>query len=214
MSSHPDYNEKVEALIESHQFSSAFYRLCTGLGDFDGLVAYGIYKDHKRKALLERPLRRSDASFHKIHHHLNDGQRETLWQDAQQRLKCYADKVIEDATPRIQRDYIKTHIAKRERWQFWKGVGASMTASFAIMLLFEMAPWFAEQNPGHLAEVIGERLDDIEAAVARQTMPFPPLDTIEPAAGAGPHLGDGRLLDDECLTDSDTLNDPACRGDH
>lgn len=210
MPSHPDYDEKVEALLESNQFSSAFYRLCTGLGDFDGLVAYGIYKDHKRRALLEKPLRRNDVSFHKIHHHLNDGQRETLWQDAQQRLKSYADKVIEDATPRIQRDYIKTHIAKRERWQFWKGVGASMTASFAIMLLFEIAPWFAGQSPAHLAEIIDERLNKIEAAVAEQTVFNPPLDVIEPAAGPMPSLGDGRLVD-ECGLMADPSSDPACR---
>jgi len=212
--SHPDYDDDVQALLESHLFSPAFYHLCSGLGDFDGLIAYGIYKDHKRKALLEKPLKRSDASFHKIHHHLNDSQCETLCKDAQRRLKIYADKVIEDATPRIQRDYAKTHLANNGRGQFWKGVGASLTASFAMLLFFEMSPWFAKQSPTYLAEIIDERLDKIEAAVANQVVPTLPLDHIEPAAGPASSLGDGQLLHDDCLTDSDTLNDPACRGDY
>lgn len=214
MAQHPDFGQDVEALLENQLFSQAFYQLCSGLEDLDGLIAYGLHKDDKRKALIDRPRRRNDVSFHDIHNRLTAARCDILRDNAQQRLKTYVDNVIKRVTPGIQRDYIKTHIAKRDRWQFWKGVGASMVASLAMMGLLYAAPWFAQQNPAHLAEMIDERLDKIEAVVARQSVPFPPLDEIEPAAGAGPHLGEGHLLDDACLTDSDTLNDPACRGDY
>lgn len=205
MSSHPDYNEEVEALLESCFFSSAFYRLCTGLEDFDGLIAYGIYKDHKRRALLEKPIKRHDASFHGIHHHLNDGQRDTLWKDAQQRLKTYADKIIEDATPSIQHDHIKTYIVKRERWQFWKGVGASCLATVVMMGLTDFgAPWLAEQSPGHMASQIDQRLAKIEENLSLSKTRNGDLgfEAIEPAAGNEPEVDGWEQLNRSCGTNS------------
>ncbi len=155
-------------------------------------------------------MRRNDASFHKIHHNLNDGQRDTLCKDAQQRLKIYADKVIEDATPRIQRDYAKAHIAKSGRGQFWKGVGASLTASFLMLLFFEMAPWFAEQSPSHLADRVDQTLKKIETAIAKRMDPLASPDQIEPAAAPKSPVHDSPVVADECLLLQPPFIDPNC----
>lgn len=215
MTTHPDYNEEVKVLLESYLFSPAYYRLCEGLEDIHGLIAYGTYKEHKRQQLLERPLRRGDRNFHEIHNKLNDSLCEILQRDAQQRLKAHAAKVITDATPQIQRDYITAHVSRSGRKLFWKGVAASMTASFFMLIVFETAPILARQGPTVLADVWNElqSTEETDPLVGEIETPRS-LGEIEPAAGAGPRLGDGRLLDDACLTDSDTLNDPGCRGDY
>ncbi len=207
MALHPDFNQELAEALEKDLFSQAFYRLCSGLDDVDGLVAYGIYKDDKRKALLDRPLRRGDVSFHEIHNHLNEARCNLIKNNAHQRLKKYVDEVIERAKPGIQRDFIKAHIAKQERWQFWKGVGASVTASLAMMILLEFAPWFAEQSPNHLAEMINQRLDKIEAAVAEEVSPY----RVEPAAGPpSSELGEGHLLMDDCSAIATPSDDRTC----
>ena len=206
MARHPDFSQKLAEGLESDLFSQAFYRLCAGLDDFDGLIAYGLYKDDKRKALVDRPLKRNDVSFHSIHNHLNDARCDILRENAHRRLKAYIDKVIERSKPSIQRDFIKTHIAERERWQFWKGVGASFMASLAMMLFLELAPWFAEQSPAYLANVIDQRLDKIEEAVLTRDPAF----VVEPAAGPTLDLGDGHLLVEECKSSPDAAEAPIC----
>lgn len=126
-----------------------FDLLDVGSGDIEGLVAYSLYKQHKRKWAADfetrtgqRPNQQDDAAFAAVA--CTEDQLKRYRQNAQDLIIAFANKVLEDARPEIEREAITSRIEASARTvsgsasfgkQLLTGLASSLITTFVLIVL-------------------------------------------------------------------------------
>ncbi|HYD67615.1 hypothetical protein [Azospirillum sp.] len=122
-------------------YNTVFERLVRSPDDVVGLVAYGIYKQGKRDWLARYRRKHGrapdDRALEAYHDHISDTDLERLRNDAERMMLAFAEVIVEDRAPEIQRQAqirnltdIEDRILKRidERTRFSDSLKANLTA--------------------------------------------------------------------------------------
>lgn len=116
-------------------YNEVFQRLVVAPDDIEGFIAYGLYKQAKREWLVDfvdnhnrRPNARELDAFSR---HWTPTTLQSLRETAESALSAYAQSVVQDETPTIQRD------ALRLGRPLWKDVliGVVSALSYSVILV-------------------------------------------------------------------------------
>lgn len=199
MVSHPDYTDEVAKRLQEDLFSDAYYYVCDGLHDIDGLVAYGIYKEDKRQALLKQPLCRTHGNFHQVHNQFNERRRDTYRENAHARLKEYGKGIIEKAKEELEKECLERIAGKFDRrWQNVKSVGFGLLTATIFTIFFENLPIIADNRSGASTPAFETQLQELESRLSGLIATSSVHDDVEPAASAEDALGTGDIITNEC----------------
>jgi len=116
-------------------YNEVFERLVVTPDDIEGFIAYGLYKQAKREWLVDfvsdhdrRPTARELEAFSR---HWTPTTLQSLRETAESALSAYAQSVVQDETPTIQRD------ALRLGRPLWKDIliGVVSALSYSVILV-------------------------------------------------------------------------------
>lgn len=124
-------------------YNGVFDKLVDSADDLEGLLAYGLYKQHKRDWLLQhrekygrRPTVEEERIF--VDGVLSDPS--AYAHRASEAILAFADGVVTSQRDEIALEAIEQHVADstremKEQLGFWRGVGSQMISFFAVSVI-------------------------------------------------------------------------------
>ncbi|CAL8968545.1 hypothetical protein RHODGE_RHODGE_04595 [Rhodoplanes serenus] len=119
-------------------YNTVYERLVQRDDDLVGLIAYALYKQHKRDWLVEHRERQGrDPNDDELKAYLTAQQLDRMIQMYRERaetvLNEFGDQILQEATPEIQRAAISAEIATSLAW--WRQLPTGIASAFAYSLL-------------------------------------------------------------------------------
>lgn len=118
-------------------YNEVFERLVDAKDDIEGFIAYGLYKQAKREwitSFIETHNRRPSArELEAFSSHWTPTTLQSLRETAESALSAYAQSVVQDETPTIERD------ALRLGRPLWKDLVIGVVSAFVYSLLLLLA---------------------------------------------------------------------------
>ncbi|WP_151719331.1 hypothetical protein [Gemmobacter serpentinus] len=146
-----------------------FDRLCADSDDIESLVAYALYKKHKRdwaenyrKTHGSDPKTADDDAFASAVS--TDGQLQLYRQNAQNLIIAFADQMVEEVKPDIEKEAITARIeaatakisgAGSFAKQMLSGLTASLITTFVLIILTIASALFGVDPIDGLNELVG-----------------------------------------------------------
>ncbi|AZS22821.1 MULTISPECIES: hypothetical protein [unclassified Caulobacter] len=121
--------------MASTEYNPVFDNLVQAPDDIEGFIAYGLYKQAKREWLLEHQAREgkspSPSELRAFSRQWSPTTLQAFRETAESALSAYAQSVLEDQTPSIQRD------ALLHGRPLWKDVliGVVSALSYSVILV-------------------------------------------------------------------------------